>query len=149
MLHRAVNIHWVKSHLVLTNPQYLTKIFSFRLVVSGTALSPILLQVHGTQSSQKLSLEEKHAGQVPDVPRQLYPKSGHSQLGRVELSQLLPLRLDYSRISTGNPASSVSRLVLPGEAAERYPGLPSFPLEGWEEQGLPSSPGSKMGWIGE
>lgn len=48
----------------------------------------------------------------------------------MEFSQLLPLRLDYSGMPTGNPVSIVSRLVLPGEAAERYLGLPSFPLEG-------------------
>lgn len=69
------------------------------------------------------------------LPRQLYPKSGgHSQRGRMELSQPLPLSLDYSRMPTGNPAFSVSRPVLSGEAAERYPGLPSFPPEGREEQ---------------
>lgn len=48
----------------------------------------------------------------------------------MEFSQLLPLRPDYSRMPTGNAVSTISRLVLPGEAAERYLGLPSFPLEG-------------------
>lgn len=75
---------------------------------------------------------------------------GHSQLGRVELSRLLPLRLDYSRMPTGNPVSTVSRMVPPGEAAERYPAIPSFPLEGGKSKvfrehflSLLQNPGSK------
>lgn len=141
-----MNIYWVKSHIVLRIilstllKQCLQLLFSIFFFPLNCALqwNPWIhssrLSVYGIQSSKTDSGGEICWTSSRHAPAAVPQVRGHSQLGRMELSQLLPLSLDYSRMPTGNPASSVSRLVLPGEAAERYPGLPSFPLEGWEEQ---------------
>lgn len=86
-------------------------------------LSP-LPEYRKTQAHNCLGREENGWARFLTCPARYTPSQGPAPTGQAELSQLLPLSLDYSRVPTGSQASIVSRPAGLQKAAGRLRVLP-------------------------